>query len=212
MLTLFYWVLVIGGGGFFLISFILGELVDFGGEALDGLGNFAGGIFEGIGGALGGLFEGADAVDVDVPLPDVGGVDFDVDAGPGPFTFRTITMFLSGFGAGGLVGTGMGLSEPFTLIPAFGFGIVAGVVTWQFLRFFYREQASTSIQPTDYIGLIGRVTVSIPEGRLGQVALEVKLQKRNMPARSEDGSPIPTQTQVQVVSMEGGTLVVKKIS
>ena len=105
----------------------------------------------------------------------------------------------------------MGLSDPWTLVPAFGFGLAAGALTWQFLCFFYREQATTSIQPTDYIGLIGRVITSIPEGGLGRVTLDVKLQKKNLPALSEDESEIASQTQVIVVSMEGGTVIVKKL-
>ena len=208
MLIIFYWVLVIAGGAYFILTFVVGELVDFGGDALHGVGDTIGGFFESTGDALGGI---SDAAEVEITLPEVGDAGFDVDSGPSPFGFRTIAMFASGFGAGGLTGTGLGLSEPWTLVPAFGFGLVAGVLTWQFLRFFYREQASTSIQPADYVGLIGRVITSIPEGRLGQVTLDVKLQKKNLPARSEDDGAIASQTQVQVVSMEGGTLIVKKL-
>lgn len=208
MLTLFYWILVIGGTAYFLVTFILGELLDFGGDALDGLEDAAGGLLDG----LGGIFEGAEGAAGGIDVPEVGEVDLAADAGPGPFSLRAIAMFLSGFGAGGLVGTGMNLPEAWTLVPAFGFGLVAGVATWQFLRFFFREQATTSIQPADYVGLMGRVTVSIPADRLGLVALEVKLQRKNMPARSADSTPIPAQTHVQVVGIEGGTLVVEKIN
>ncbi len=199
MLTSLYWILVISGGVYFIFTFVVGSLADFGG------------FFESITDAIGGIFDAANVANVEIALPEVGDADFDVDSGPGPFSFRTLAMFASGFGAGGLIGTGLGLSDPWTLVPAFGFGLVAGALTWQFLRFFYREQATTSIQPKDYVGLIGRVITSIPEGGLGRVTLDVKLQKKNLPALSEDESEIASQTQVIVVSMEGGTVIVKKL-
>lgn len=208
MLIALYWLLVIVGGTFFFVTFVLGELFEFGSDFFDGISDSIGGAVD----AIGGIFEGADAADLEIALPDAGDLDFDVDAGPSPFSFRTMTMFASGFGAGGLVGIGMGLTEAQSLIPAFGIGVVLGFATFQFLRFFYSEQGGTQIQPTDYEGLMGLVTTSIPRNRRGVVMVEVKLQKKNMSARSEDGSPIPAQTQVQVVSMEGGTLIVKKLA
>jgi len=207
-----YWFLVIAGGGYLAFSFVVGGLVDFGEDAIGGLSDAAGHALENIGDAIGGIFGGAEAADAGgIELPDVSGTEFHVDTGPSLFSFRTLVMFATGFGAGGLVGSGLGLSEALTLIPAFGFGAVSGTITWLFLRFLYKDQGTTSIQPADYVGLIGRVTISILEDKLGTVALEVKLQKKLLPARSEDGSPIPAQTQVYVVSMEGGTLIVRKL-
>lgn len=210
MLIALYWFLVVVFGGFVIVTFMLGELADIGESALDGVTDTIGGLFEGIGHAFGGLLGAADAADAGLDIADVAGADFDVDVGVSPFNFRSIIMFAAGFGAGGLVGSGMGLTEVQTLIPAFGFGLVGGAVTWIFVRFLYGEQASTTIHPTDYVGLIGHVIIPIRRNALGQVALEVKMLKKNLPARSEDGTSIVAQTSVTVVSMEGGVLVVRK--
>lgn len=203
MLICLYWFLVTIGGGYFFLSFIVGEVADFGESALEGMSNSVEGVFEGVFGA-------SEAADVD--MIDALSVDSEIDVGPNPFSCRTILMFAAGFGAGGLVGSGLGLSEPLTLVPAFGFGVLAGVLSYLVVRFLYGEQGSTVIEPSDYIGLVGRISIPIPKGRLGQVMLDVKLQKKRIPARSEGGEAISTNTQVEIVSAEGGVLIVRKLN
>jgi hypothetical protein len=199
MLTCFYLALIIIAGGYIAFSFIVGELVDFGEHA--GLDSF--------GHAIEGIFGGAEGVDADIGEI---GLEHEIEGvGPSPFSLRTIAMFAVGFGAGGLIGLGLGLPDPLTLVPASGVGLMTAIPMWLFLRFLYAEQASTSIQPPDYVGLIGRVTVSVPEGKPGQVALIVRGQRMNVPARSEDGSPIRAQAQVQVLSMQEGMVIVKEL-
>jgi membrane protein implicated in regulation of membrane protease activity len=213
MLTCFYLSLLIIGGGYIAITFLVGELVDFGadvGHAVEGISDSAAEALSSLGDALDGVLGGADAADVDVGdihLPDIG-LEHEVE-GPSPFSLRTVAMFAVGFGAGGLIGKGLGLSDPLSLAPASGVALVTASVMWFFLRFLYGEQGSTSIQATDYLGLVGRVIIAIPQGRPGQVALIVKGQRMNVAARSEDGSPIPAHTEVEVLSMEGGMVVVK---
>jgi len=218
-LTLLYISFIVFGGGYLFISFIIGEVVDFGedvGHAFEGATDSITGMFESIGDALDGIFGGAEAVDVDVGevdipiMPDFGEVE-DIDTGPSPFGLRTIATFVAGFGAGGIIGIGLQLPELLTLAPASGVGLVSGGAMWTFLRFLYGEQGTTSIQAPDYLGLIGRVIIPIPEGKPGQVALVVKGQRKNVSARSKNGAPIPGHTQVEVVSMEGGIVIVKEI-
>ncbi len=200
MLLCLYWFLVGIGGGYIVLSFMIGEIADLGESVFEGLSHSIEGIFEGVFGA---------AEATDISMIDALAVDAEFDVGPSPFSFRTILMFAAGFGAGGLIGNGIGLSEPLTLIPAFGFGVFAGTLSWLFIRFLFREQATTTIRPSDYIGLVGRITIPIPEGKLGQVMLHIKMQKKQMPARSEGGAPISSHTQVEIVSTEGGVLIVR---
>jgi membrane protein implicated in regulation of membrane protease activity len=213
MLTCFYLSLLIIGGGYIAITFFVGELVDFGadvGDAVEGISGGAAEALSGLGDAVDGVLGGADAADVgDIHLPDIG-LEHEVE-GPSPFSLRTVAMFAVGFGAGGLIGKGLGLSDPLSLAPASGMAVVTASVMWLFLRFLYGEQGTTSIQATDYVGLVGRVIIPIPQGRPGQVALIVKGQRMNAAARSEDGSPIPAHTEVEVLSMEGGMVVVKRL-
>lgn len=220
MLTCFYLALIIIAGGYIAFSFIVGELIDFGedvGHAAEGVSDSIAAVLDSLGHAFEGVLGGAESVDADIGeigLPEIGeiGLEHEIEGvGPSPFSLRTIAMFAVGFGAGGIIGQGLGLSDPLTLVPAGGVGLVTSILMWLFLRFLYAEQASTSIQATDYVGLIGRVTVSIPERKPGQVALIVRGQRMNVPARSEDGFPIPAQAQVEVLSMEGGVVIVKEL-
>jgi membrane protein implicated in regulation of membrane protease activity len=215
MLTCFYLSLLIIGGGYIAITFFVGELVDFGadaGHALEGVSDSVAEAIGNLGDVLEGVLGGADAADVDVghiELPEIG-LEHEVE-GPSPFSLRTVAMFAVGFGAGGLIGKGLGLTDALSLAPASGVALITASVMWLFLRFLYGEQGSTSIQATDYMGLVGRVIIAIPQERPGQVALIVKGQRMNVPARSEDGSPIPAHTEIEVLGMEGGMVVVKRL-
>ena len=218
MLTCFYLSLLILGGGYIAVTFLVGELVDFGedvGHAIEGVSDSAAEALSSLGETLEGVLGGAEAADVDVgdiDLPEVGeiGLEHEVE-GPSPFSLRTVAMFAVGFGAGGLIGKGLGFSDAVSQAPASGVALMTASGMWLFLRFLYGEQGSTSIQATDYLGLVGRVIIAIPEGKPGQVALVVKGQRMNVPARSEDGSPIRTHTEVEVLGMEGGMVVVKRL-
>jgi len=219
-LSCLYWTLLVVCGGFIGVTFIVGELFDFGedvGNAIENVGDSFGDAFGHFGDVFEGIFGGADASDIDADIggfeaPEIGDVDHEISStGPSPFSLRTICMFGVGFGGGGLIGTGLNLSPPLTLIPATGVGSLSAVVMFLFLRFLYGEQGTTSIQPKDYVGLIGRVIVSLPERKPGQVALVVKGQRMNVPARAVNHQPISSQTEVEVISMEGGTAIVKKI-
>jgi membrane protein implicated in regulation of membrane protease activity len=218
MLTCFYLSLLILGGGYIAVTFLVGELVDFGadvGHALEGVSDGAVEALSSLGETLEGVLGGAEAADVDlgeIELPEIGeiGLEHEVE-GPSPLSLRTVAMFAVGFGAGGLIGKGLGLSDAVSLAPASGMALMTASVMWLFLRFLYGEQGSTSIQASDYLGLVGRVIIAIPEGKPGQVALVVKGQRMNVPARSEDGSPIRTHAEVEVLGMEGGMVVVKSL-
>jgi len=215
-----YWAILFVCGGYVAISFVIGEIIDIGEDVshvFDSFGDSVGDALSPLGDVFDGLFGGVDTAEIDTgefEMPEVGDVDVDHEistSGPSPFSLRTICMFGTGFGAGGLIGTGFNLSPILTLIPASGFGLFGAVVMFLILRFLYGEQGTTSIQPKDYVGLIGRVTVSLPERKPGQVALVVKGQRMNVPARAENFQPIPSQTEVEVISMEGGTAIVKEI-
>jgi membrane protein implicated in regulation of membrane protease activity len=216
MLTCFYVCLLILGGGYIALTFVVGELLDFGedvGQAVESVSDSVGEALGSLGDALEGAFGGAEVADAGgVELPEVGeiGLEHGVE-GPSPFSLRVVAMFAVGFGAGGLIGKGLGASDALSLVPAGGVAALTAGVMWVFLRFLYGEQRSTSIQATDYLGLVGRVVIPIPEGKLGQVALVVKGQRINAPARSADGSAVPAQTEVEVLSMDGGTVLVERV-
>jgi membrane protein implicated in regulation of membrane protease activity len=218
MLTCFYLTLVVIGGGYIAITFIVGELVDLGegvAHAIEGLGGGVAEALGSLGDVLEGVLGGAEAVGVDIgdiDLPDIEsiGLDHEVE-GPSPFSLRTLSMFAVGFGAGGLMGKGLGMSDPVSLVPASGMAFAGAATMWLCLRFLYGAQGSSSIRAKDYLGLVGRVIIAIPEGKPGQVALIVKGQRMNVPARSEDGFPVRANAEVEVLGKEGGTVVVREL-
>ncbi|MDP3998326.1 MAG: hypothetical protein Q8P89_01775 [bacterium] len=196
-LTLLYWVLIIGFGGLTAVSFLLGELFD-----------FAGGIFGGVGDFFGDIFGSVHAHDFDT-----GGADNFDGGNPSPFSLRTIFAFFAGFGAGGLMGKGLGLSDIASIAPASIAGLAMTGSMWFILSSLYKQQGSTSIGATDFLNLVCRVTISIPEGKgsSGQVVVVVKGQRQNMPAVSDDGTAIPYQSEVYIKSVEGGVAIVSKV-
>jgi membrane protein implicated in regulation of membrane protease activity len=218
MLTCFYLSLLILGGGYIAVTFIVGELVDLDegvGHVIEGLGGGVGEALSSLGDMLEGVLGGAEAVGVDVgdiDVPDIGEMELEHDVGePSPFSLRTLAMFAVGFGAGGLMGKGLGMSDPLSLIPAGGMAFAGGATMWLALRFVYAGQGTSTIQARDYLGVVGRVIIAIPEGRPGRVALNVKGQRINMPARSENGCAIAAHTQVEVLAKEGATVVVRAL-
>jgi len=106
MLTCFYLSLLILGGGYIALTFIVGELLDFGedvGQAMEGISDSVGEALGSLGDALEGVLGGAEAADVGgIELPEVGeiGLEHEVE-GPSPFSLRVVAMFAVGFGAGG---------------------------------------------------------------------------------------------------------------
>jgi hypothetical protein len=218
MLTCFYLSLLILGGGYIAITFIVGELVDFGegvAHAIEGLGGGVGEALGSLGDVLEGVLGGAEAVGVDVgdiDLPDVGAIEVGHDVeGPSLFSLRTLAMFAVGFGAGGLMGKGLGMSDPVSLLPASGLALAGGATMWLALRFLFGAQGTTSIQDRDYIGLVGRVVIAIPEGGLGRVALEVRGQRINVPARTESGRAVRAHAEVEVLAKEGTTVLIGEL-
>ncbi len=216
-LTFLYIALIFVPGALLGLSFVLGEVSDFGDQVTDAIGGIGDSIGDAIGG-IGDIFHGLTGADIDT---DVGGLDTGgleggdhetaESGGPSPFSLRTLLGFAFGFGGGGLAGKGAGMIDFLSLIPAFGAGLVTSLIVWVIARFFYAAQGSISVQETDYIGLIARVFIPIPEDGMGLVAVTVKGEIKNIPASSGDKTVIPAQTQVEIVGMEGGTALVKKL-
>jgi membrane protein implicated in regulation of membrane protease activity len=148
----------------------------------------------------------------DIDLPDIGVIELEHEVeGPSAFSLRTLAMFAVGFGAGGLMGKGLGMSDPVSLLPASGMAFAGAAAMWVCLRFLYGSQGTSSIQYRDYIGLVGRVIIAIPEGGLGRVALNVKGQRINVPARTENGRAVRPHAEVEVLAKEGATVLIREL-
>ena len=117
----------------------------------------------------------------------------DADAGgPSIFSVRIMAAFLTAFGVGGVVARYYALSHP----AASGIGVAAGVVmagiVYQFAKLLYSQQASSELRMQGLIGATAEVSVSIPEGGVGQIALSSSGDRTEHIARSADGGSVGT--------------------
>jgi membrane protein implicated in regulation of membrane protease activity len=146
----------------------------------------------------------------DVAGHDLGGGHGDADSGGGPsvFSTRIIASFLTAFGVGGVVGRYYDLSHP----AASGVGVLVGLVmstiVYQFAKLLYSQQASSELRMTGLVGTLAEVSVAIPAGGVGQVALTSGGERTEQIARSANGQAIPRSTTVVITAVSGDSLTV----
>ncbi len=139
--------------------------------------------------------------------------DFSADhdlshGGPGFFSSRILSVFITAFGGFGAVATYYG----FGVLGASGLGFLSGLffagLIWAFAGFLYSQQASSDLRVQEVVGHIGRVVVAIPAGGVGQVRCQLGEQMVDKIARAADSQAIPENTAVTVVEVLGDTVVV----
>ena len=143
----------------------------------------------------------------------LGGDSFDLHVdhgGPGFFSSRVVSVFVTAFGGFGAIGVHYGLS----LLAASGLGMVSGVffggLIYLFARFLYQQQASTDVLSSDPVGRPARVVVAIPADGLGQIRCKMGEELVDRIARSTDGKPIPENAVVLIEQVLGETVVVRR--
>jgi membrane-bound ClpP family serine protease len=132
--------------------------------------------------------------------------------GPGFFSTRILSVFITAFGGFGAVAT----YYRFGVLGSSGIGFLSGLffagIIWAFAGFLYSQQASSDVRVQEFVGHVGRVVVSIPAGGVGQVRCQLGEQLVDKIARSGDGRPIPENTAVTVAEVLGDTVVVSPIA
>jgi membrane protein implicated in regulation of membrane protease activity len=149
---------------------------------------------------FGGIFEHFD-----------GGLDHDLDhGGPGFFSTRVISVFITAFGAFGAIATDYGLGP----LPASGIGAVGGLVLatpiYFFARFLYGQQATSESRAQDLVGQIARVVITIPAGGVGQVRCKIGEELVDKIARAPEQETLAENTSVVVEEVVGETVVVRR--
>lgn len=130
--------------------------------------------------------------------------------GPGFFSVRVMSVFVTAFGGFGAVATYYGLST----FPASGVGFASGVffawLIYIFAKFLYGQQASTEVRTQDVVGQTARVVVAIPPGGVGQVRCRVGEELVDKIARSHDGEAVPENAVVKVEELLGEVVIVRR--
>lgn len=140
-----------------------------------------------------------------------GGFDGHADhGGPGFFSTRVISVFVTAFGAFGAIATTYG-SGPLAA-SAIGFvgGIVLATPIFLFARFLYGQQASSESRASDLVGQTARVIVTIPAGGVGQVRCRVGEELIDKIARARQGDVISENTSVRIEEVLGETVIVTR--
>jgi membrane protein implicated in regulation of membrane protease activity len=141
---------------------------------------------------------------------DMGG--HDVSGGPSIFSIRIMAAFLTAFGAGGVIARYYDLSH----VAASGIGIVCGVVmagiVYQFARVLYSQQASSHLRLDHLIGASAEVSVSIPDGGVGQITISAAGERSQHIARTADGQAVARGASVTVTALGGDSVIVAPVS
>ena len=143
----------------------------------------------------------------------LGGGDFghDLDhGGPGFFSTRILSVFITAFGGFGAVGAHYGLSTPAASGLGFASGAFFASLIYAFARFLYGQQASTEVRSSDLVGQAARVVVAIPAGGVGQVRCKIGEELIDKIARSQNGEAIPENAVVRIEETLGETVIVQR--
>jgi membrane protein implicated in regulation of membrane protease activity len=130
--------------------------------------------------------------------------------GPGFFSSRVISVFITAFGGVGAIATHYGLGPLPSSMLGFISGVIFGGAVYAFARFLYGQQASSEVLATDLVGQSARVVVTIPSGGVGQIRCRVGEELIDKVARARDGSSIPEHCTVRVEEVLGEVVIVSR--
>jgi membrane protein implicated in regulation of membrane protease activity len=132
-------------------------------------------------------------------------------SGASVFNTLTIMTFIASFGLSGLFALWVLRMQP---ILSLAFATPMGVLlaAAQFLLYvniFIKAQASSEATMSEILGCEAEVITTIPIGRVGEIAYNIKGTRYNAPATSTDGDEIIKGTRVYVVNIKANTFVVR---
>jgi membrane protein implicated in regulation of membrane protease activity len=141
-------------------------------------------------------------------------IEHDIGAGdhggPGFFSVRVLSVFVTAFGATGAIAT----HYKYSVMAASGMGLLSGFllasIVLAFARFLYGQQSSSEVRTADVVGQAARVIVAIPAGGMGQVRCRVGEELIDKIARSQDGQPIPENSVVRIEEVLGEIVIVRR--
>ena len=141
------------------------------------------------------------------------GFDHDLGhGGPGFFSTRVLSVFITAFGGFGAIGIYQGYGIFASSFLGFSGGVVLASVIYFFARFLFAQQASSATSAADLVGRTAEVTVGIPVGGVGQVRCLVGESMVEKIARSRDGAAVPHHALVKIEEIIGESAIVSPLS
>ncbi len=205
-----YWICLIVGIGYTILSFILGEV----GGAFGHVGHLHVGHFGHGGGHVGQVSHTYGVHGSGQHGQGVGksiGADQSDSAIFGPFSPLVIAFFLTCFGATGIILTKLGFFGVLAIVCALAAGTV---LAWLLLNFFNKVlgnlQSSSEVRLSALVGEEAEVTVAIPEQGFGEIAYVAMGQRITAPARSNEAVLIPRFAAVRITRIVGNNFYVSK--
>jgi membrane protein implicated in regulation of membrane protease activity len=142
---------------------------------------------------------------------DFGGLDHDLGhGGPGFFSTRVMSVFVTAFGGIGAIATEYRFGPLAASVIAFVGGFALAAPVYFFARFLYGQQSSSDLRSQDLVGQVGRVVVAIPTGGVGQVRVRMGEELVDKVARGREPEAIAENASVVVEEVLGETIIVKK--
>ena len=135
-------------------------------------------------------------------------------SGISPFNLFTAMAFLCWFGGAGFLLT----HYQFSIAPAiFALAVITGLagaaLVFTFLtRVLLPRERTLLPEDTEMCGVIATVSSELRPNGVGEILFSLDGTRRGAPARSEDGQPIPCDTQVLVVRYEHGIAWVRRFN
>jgi membrane protein implicated in regulation of membrane protease activity len=118
----------------------------------------------------------------------------------------TVSTFLAGFGAAGVV-TSMGLGLPNVINLPVSFATATGIAYVGFrlfVRYFIASQSSSESIVAELVGTPAEVSVAIAPGCIGAITYTDVGRRYSMPAHAADGQSFEKGAQVFIMRVEGG--------
>jgi len=132
--------------------------------------------------------------------------DGHLDAGQiSPVSGPVIAMFVTGFGAGGIVAQkGFGVAAGPAVLIALLTGLVLAALIFGFLSLVLSHtQAGTEYTAAEIVGMTAEVITTIPAGGTGEIAYVVKGQRERAAAQAREPEGVAKGSQVLIERMVG---------
>lgn len=179
------------GVAYTVISFLLGQLLD----------------FAGVGGDI--------DVDVDIDIDLEGGIDTDGDI-PGatvsPLKPITIAAFVTVFGGTGIILLKSSYSALVAAAGAAALGLLTAFLLYRFIIIpLHKAQNTSAVSQASLIGSLARTTLSLRDNNFGRISYVVAGNTYSAPAKSVDGKDIPKGVPVVIIDIKKNTFYVKEV-
>jgi len=141
--------------------------------------------------------------------------DHGADHGAGSmnvFSVKIILAFGVGFGAGGYAGAVNGLGWLGSTLAGLAGGLLVGGIGYAFLNALYTRQGSSTVRTATLVGAIGVVDTGIDADGVGRIVVTMASGQETFLAKSATGKPLPLNTSVKIVRVEGSIMSVEPLA